>query len=76
MVQKTDVRVFVLLGEDGNFVVARDRHDLHDLYANDFGGLPPATCSISIALNVTRPRDVLVGGVIDAARDHIEVDVN
>jgi hypothetical protein len=76
MSQKTDVRIFVLVGETGDYVVAKDRQDLHDLYANEFGGLPPATRSIAIAMNIARPRDVLVSGIVEEADRQVVVDVS
>ncbi len=76
MSRNTDVRVFVLIGETGDFVVAKDRLDLNELYAHEFGGLPPATRTIAIAMNVARPRDVLVGGIVEEASTQVVVDIN
>jgi hypothetical protein len=76
MSSKTDVRVFILVGETGDFVVAKDRQDLHDLYSNEFGGLPPATRTVAIAMNIARPRDILVSGVVEATQAQVMVDVN
>lgn len=76
MSKHTDVRVYLLVAEDGHFVVAKDRQDLNDLFANEFGGVPPATRSIAVALNVTRPRDILVSGILEEPRVQVEIDVS
>ena len=71
-----DVRVYILVGETGDFVVSKDRQDLHDLYANEFGGLPPATRTVAIAMSVTRPRDVHVSAIVGEEHATVEVDVS
>lgn len=76
MAKIADVRVYVLIGENGDYTIAKDRMDLHDLYMHEHGSLPPATRTVAIAMSVARPRDAHVSAIVGEEHAKVEVDVS
>lgn len=63
------IEIHVLVGETGDYVVARDRDSLVEAYEQEFGTLPPATRNLTLELTMAPPGATVIRGEVAAKED-------
>jgi hypothetical protein len=69
------IEIHVLVSEDGEFVVGKDRDELADLYASEHGTVPTVTKAFSILLSVPRPGVTIVRATVDKSEGPVRITV-
>lgn len=65
MSENVEIEVHVLIGEGGEFVVAKDIDELADLYAGEYGAVPAVTKVFSIMLTTPGPSATMIKAAVD-----------
>ena len=65
MSENVEIEVHVLIGEGGEYVVAKDRDELADLYAAEHGAVPAVTRVFAVQLSVPAPSAILIKAAVD-----------
>lgn len=75
MSETVEIELHVLVGDDGEFVVAKDVDELVDLYAGEHGGVPVITRVFTVKLSVPRPGAITITAAVDKVEGPMRITV-